>query len=200
MKYLIYLHGFNSSSQSEKAQLTSKFFKSHTKDYQQAITVIVPDLPPAPLEAMSLIHALVKEKGRENVLGFIGSSLGGFYSIYLQRYYAQAGNTPKAVLINPAVRPYDLLTHYLGENKNMYTGVSYIVEPHHMDELKSLLTEPINKPSHTMLFTQTGDEVLDYQEAVSSLMNAKIWVQFGGSHAFDDYAFVLPSMLAFCLK
>ena len=103
-------------------------------------------------------------------------------------------------MINPAIRPFDLLQEYLGENQNMYTGESYMVEPCHMDDLKSLIVQPINQASHTMLLTQTDDEVLAYQEAVSYLVNAKMWIQYGGSHAFDDYAFVLPSMLAFCLK
>lgn len=200
MKYLIYLHGFNSSPQSEKAQLTTDFFHIHSKKYGQEITVIVPALPPAPLAATSLVHDLIKQNGRENLLGFIGSSLGGFYSMYLQRYYSQGGHTPKAILINPAIRPYDLLTHYLGENQNMYTGEAYVVEPYHMDDLKSLVVEPIKQPNLTMLLTQTDDEVLAFQEAVTELAGVKMWVQFGGSHAFDDYAIVLPSMLAFCLK
>ena len=200
MKYLIYLHGFNSSPQSEKAQLTTEFFHTHSKVSDQAITVIVPALPPSPLAAISLVHDVIKQQGRENLLGFIGSSLGGFYSMYLQRYYAQGDHTPKAILINPAIRPYDLLTHYLGENQNMYTGETYFVESSHMDDLKSLIVEPIKQPSLTMLLTQTDDEVLAFQEAVTQLAGVKMWVQFGGSHAFDDYALVLPSMLTFCLK
>ena len=200
MKYLIYLHGFNSSPQSEKAQLTTEFYHTHSAAFGQTINVIVPALPPWPLAAISLVHDLIKQKGRENLLGFIGSSLGGFYSMYLQRYYSQADRTPKAILINPAIRPYDLLTQYLGENQNMYTGENYVVESSHMDDLTSLIVEPIKQPNLTMLLTQTDDEVLAFQEAVTRLSGVKMWVQFGGSHAFDDYALVLPSMLAFCLK
>ncbi len=200
MKYLIYLHGFNSSPQSEKAQLTTEFYHTHSTAAGQAINVIVPALPPSPLAAISLVHDLIKQKGRENLLGFIGSSLGGFYSMYLQRYYSQTDRTPKAILINPAIRPYDLLTQYLGENQNMYTGETYVVESSHMDDLRSLIVEPIKQPNLTMLLTQTGDEVLAFQEAVTQLAGVKMLVQFGGSHAFDDYALVLPSMLAFCLS
>jgi hypothetical protein len=200
LKYLIYLHGFNSSPQSEKAQLTTDFFRNNSTKYNEAVTVIVPALPPAPLDAIALVHDLVEQKGRENLLGFIGSSLGGFYSIYLQGYYSKADHIPKAILINPSVRPYDLLTQYLGENQNLYTGESYIVESFHMDDLKTLITKPFNKPSHTMLVTQTGDEVLDYQEAVTYLEGAKMWIQYGGNHAFEDFAVVLPSILAFCQK
>tara|TARA_R110002167_G_scaffold100989_12_gene263444 strand:- start:110 stop:712 length:603 start_codon:yes stop_codon:yes gene_type:complete len=200
LKYLIYLHGFNSSPQSEKARLTKEFFCFHSKAAEQTMTVIVPSLPPSPSAAISLVHELIKQQGRENLIGFIGSSLGGFYSMYLQRYYSQEGHIPKAILINPAIRPYELLTQYLGENQNMYTGETYVVESSHMNELKSLIVEPIRQPNHTMLLTQTDDEVLAYQDGVTYLSGVKMWVQFGGSHAFDDYALVLPSMLAFCLK
>ena len=48
--------------------------------------------------------------------GFIGSSMGGYFSSYLLERYGG-----KAVLINPAVQPYNLLADYLGEHVNPYT-------------------------------------------------------------------------------
>ena len=201
MKYLIYLHGFNSSPKSEKAQLTIDYFQSYSSEtLGQKIKIFVPALPSAPLDAISLVHHLIEQQGQENLLGFIGSSLGGFYSIYLQQYYSQAGFIPKAILINPAVRPYELLTDYLGENQNMYTGERYIIESSHMDDLKSLAIKPVVQHKYTMVLTQTDDEVLNYQEAVSYLAGATIWIQHGGSHAFDNYASVLPCILSFCFK
>lgn len=189
MKYIVYLHGFNSSPQSEKAQLTSKYFQTHR---HQSIKVIVPALPPSPLDAIAKVHELIEECGRDNLLGFIGSSLGGFYSLYLQNFYASALNTPKIALINPAVRPYDLLLDYLGENQNMYTGETYIIKHEHMDDLKSLAVQATFSHEFTLLLTQTGDEVLPYQDAVNRLNQASMWVQYGGSHAFDNYQGVLP--------
>lgn len=200
MKYLIYLHGFNSSPQSEKAQLTVNYFQAHASDKRQEIKVLVPALPPAPLEAISLVHALIKKHGQENLLGFMGSSLGGFYSLFLQTFYSQGNDSLKAILINPAVRPFDLLTAYLGENQNMYTGERYQVEASHMEDLKSLVVEPSCHSNNTMLLTQTHDEVLNYQEAVSHLQGAKLWIQYGGSHAFDHYESVLPCMFGFFFK
>lgn len=194
MKYIIYLHGFNSSPQSEKAQLTKDYFQVH---YDQIISVMVPALPPAPLEAIAYIHHLIERNGRDNLLGFIGSSLGGFYSLYLQRFYASSSATPKAVLINPAVRPYDLLQDYLGENQNLYTGEKYMIEPEHMDDLSSLIVQPVSQPKLIFLLTQTADEVLDYQDAISYLAGGSMWIQFGGSHAFDHYLSVLPSIRGF---
>lgn len=176
------------------------YFQRHSSYKGQEIKVIVPALPPAPLGAISLVHALIKQHGQKNLLGFIGSSLGGFYSLYLQDFYRRGAYQPKAILINPAVRPYELLADYLGENQNMYTGERYIVEPSHMEDLKSLVVEPSCQPDSTILLTQTNDEVLNYQEAVSYLQGAKIWVQYGGSHAFEQYERVLPSILGCFFK
>jgi predicted esterase YcpF (UPF0227 family) len=200
LKYLIYLHGFNSSPQSEKAQLTTDYFQLQSKKTAQVINIFVPALPPAPLDAISLVHDLIKLHGRENLLGFIGSSLGGFYSIYLQQYYSHQENILKAILINPAVHPYDLLTNYLGENQNLYTGESYIIDSSHMEDLKSLVVKPIVQADFTMILTQTEDEVLNYQEAVSYFEGASMWIQYGGSHAFENFASALPCIYSFCFK
>lgn len=197
MKYIVYLHGFNSSPQSEKAQITCAYFKELS---DSGINIIVPALPSEPLKAIDSIHELIGLHGREGLLGFIGSSLGGFYSLYLQHFYSSPTNIPKTVLINPAVRPYDLLKDYVGENQNMYTGEKYIVKAEHMADLKSLCVQPISDPRFTFLVTQTGDEVLNYQEAISLLVNAKMWIQFGGNHAFEQYLSVLPSIHCFFEK
>ena len=200
MSYLIYLHGFNSSPQSEKAKLTVEFFEKNTLKGGKRIAVYVPPLSASPLDAIVQIHDLIDSLGRESLIGFIGSSLGGFYSIYLQRYYSDSSYTPKVVLLNPAVRPYELLSDYLGENQNMYTGERYIVEESHMEDLKSLISQSIKNPEFTMLLTQTGDEVLNFQEAIDYLDGAAMWIQYGGSHAFDGFSNVLPVIWEFFSK
>ncbi len=194
MSYLIYLHGFNSSPQSEKAQLTLEFFEKRSLSDGNRIAVLVPHLSASPLDAIAQVHDLIDSLGRENLIGFIGSSLGGFYSVFLQRYYSDSSFTPKVVLLNPALRPYELLSDYLGENQNMYTGERYIVEASHMEDLKSLISQPIKTPEYTMLLTQTGDEVLNFQEAIDYLDGAAMWVQYGGTHAFDRFSNVLPAI------
>lgn len=205
MKYLIYLHGFNSSPQSEKARLTQNYFAALTSQKNQPVNVIVPALPPEPLDAIEHIKDMVASLGRDKLLGFIGSSLGGYYSIYLQNYFsqpeqAQGMSSPKAVLINPAVRPYDSLEAYVGENQNMYTGERYTVKLSHMDDLKSLVVKPLVHPQLTYLLTQTNDEVLACQDGVEYLKGAKMWIQYGGSHAFEGFSAALPSIEAFCLR
>jgi len=185
MKVLIYLHGFNSSPQSDKARLTCDFFEKEASCFK----VYVPALPSGPMDAIQLVDELVQTHGSESIAGFIGSSLGGYYSLYFQHRYQLP-----VVLINPAIQPYTLLLDYLGENVNLYTGECYNVEMGHMDELKSLEVSPILSPDKTFLLTQTADEVLSFQQAVTFLDGAKMWVQSGGSHSFDDFYKVLPAI------
>jgi len=185
MKALIYLHGFNSSPQSEKACLTCEYFEKNSS----YLKVYVPKLPPGPVEAIQVVDSLVQSLGRDSIAGFIGSSLGGYYSLYFQHRYQLP-----VVLINPAIQPYTLLLDYLGENVNLYTGESYQVEVAHMDELKLLEVSHIPSPDTIFLLTQTADEVLMFQQAVTLLDGAKMWIQPGGSHAFDDFFKVLPAI------
>jgi len=185
MKVLIYLHGFNSSPQSEKARVTSEYFEKNSS----CLRVCIPALPPGPLDAISVVDGLVQSLGRESIAGFIGSSLGGYYGLYFQHRYQLP-----LVLINPAIEPYTLLIDYLGENVNLYTGERYEVKMTHMDELKSLEVSYTASPEKMFLLTQTADEVLMFQQAVTLLDGAKMWIQSGGSHAFDDFFKVLPAI------
>lgn len=188
MKALIYLHGFNSSPQSKKARQTCNYFETESSNF----TVHVPALPFRPKDAIKVVDELIQSLGLTSIAGFIGSSLGGYYSLYFQRRYQLP-----AVLINPAVQPYTLLLDYLGENVNVYTDERYIVEMKHMDELRSLEVTSRATPENLLLLTQTGDEVLAYQDAVTRLHGAKMWVQSGGSHAFDGFRKVLPAINSF---
>lgn len=48
--------------------------------------------------------------------------------------------------MNPAVRPFDLLQDFLGDNENPYTHQKYRLAPHHMDELLALRIPTITSP------------------------------------------------------
>lgn len=71
MSRILYLHGFNSSPQSAKAQ----GFKQWLSVTHPDIELLVPQLPPYPQQAAQLIEKLVKDNANDK-LGLIGSSLG----------------------------------------------------------------------------------------------------------------------------
>lgn len=177
----VYLHGFLSSPDSKKAQELRQYFADHNIERQ----ILIPALDFSPEQAIQqgsdAIQALQQQEGIEQVF-VMGSSLGGFYATYL----SQTENI-KAVLINPAVRPYELLDKYLGPNKHYYDGQTYFLEMKHIKQLKKLEIESISDPNDVLLMQQTGDETLDYRLACSKYSNCPSWIESGGSHSFDDF-------------
>lgn len=83
------------------------------------------------------------------------------------------------MLVNPAVKPYELLADFLGPQTNPYTQEEYVLEANHMDELKALDVDEIKQPSDFWLLQQEEDEVLDYRQAVERYQGAKQTVEAG---------------------
>src|SRR5688572_19840365 len=124
---LIYVHGFNSSALSHKAGLV----KSRMEALGRASDFACPELPHRPARAIASLEDLVRERPHDTAL--IGSSLGGYYATWLAENYGV-----RAVLANPAVRPYELLKDAVGVQTNLYTGAQYEFTATHLDELRAL--------------------------------------------------------------
>jgi predicted esterase YcpF (UPF0227 family) len=92
----------------------------------------------------------------------------------------------RAALINPAVRPHELLCDYLGPQTNPYTDERYELLPAHMDELKALAV-PVTAPERLWILQQQEDEVLDYRKALTEYRFARLSLECGGNHAFTGF-------------
>ena len=55
----------------------------------------------------------------------------------------------------------------------------------------------ITRPERYYLLAETGDEVLDYREAVALFTGARQTVLEGGDHGFSRFSEYLPAILAF---
>lgn len=177
----IYVHGFNSSPQSFKAQFMIKEFER--LGISENLTV--PELSHWPLQAMDQLTVLVKQY--DDVL-LIGSSLGGFYATWLTERFDYA----RAVLVNPAVAPHRLLESELGETKNYYSGESYTLTLDHLKQLNALYLDHLVFPERLLLMLQEGDQTLDYRDAVAYYAKAEQIVQPEGNHGFENFDKVLP--------
>lgn len=181
---LIYIHGFNSSPASFKARLVERRLQEEGRGAEYRC----PALPPSPHAAMELLTSIVHSAKTPPAL--IGSSLGGFYATWLAERFELA-----AVLVNPAVRPYELLQQYVGRQKNIYTGVEYELTTAAVDELRAY--EPAERVrGRYLLLARTGDEVLDTTQAQQWYQGHAQIIVGGGDHGFSDFANYLDIVLA----
>ncbi len=170
---IIYIHGFGSSGRGGKSLQLLEYFKS------QNIPCISPSLSYVPELAIDTLGQLIESYDEVTL---IGSSLGGFYSIYLAEKYAL-----KAVLINPAVDSSKTLKRMLSLDEmatNYYDDTHFEWKQSHVDMLLRYRVKEVQNGEYFLLL-QTGDDVLDYRDALAKLPNAKSIVEEGGTHSFE---------------
>lgn len=183
---LLYIHGFNSSPQSMKAESTRKYMaKNHPE-----VNFYCPQIISSPSSAIEQLEDIIALKPSDSWY-IMGSSLGGYFATYFAEKYQT-----KAVLINPAVKPFDLMAGILGEQVNPYTQERYQVLAQHIVELKVLEQKNISKNNY-LVMVQTGDEVLDYQQAVEKYRHCQLVIEQGGDHSFINYENALPNIALF---
>ena len=127
-----------------------------------------------------------------DIIGLLGSSMGGFYGTWLTEKHGC-----KAVLINPAVRPWLGGDHLLGDQENYHTGEVHRFEQKHLDQLEQFYVANLAAPSRFLVLVQEGDEVLDYRQAAEKYAACKLIVEAGGDHGFQDYERHLPDIVSF---
>ncbi|MDG2090778.1 MAG: YqiA/YcfP family alpha/beta fold hydrolase [Gammaproteobacteria bacterium] len=189
---LIYLHGFKSSPKSQKAQSLIDFAQNELIELidQGKLEVLVPTLPYKPEQAIALIEELILDSAKTV---FIGSSLGGFYSIYFaERFHC------KAVLVNPLVELDESLADtFLGHHINLYNGEEFEIEMSDAEYLLTLEQSNIKQQDNYLLLLETGDEVLDYKLAIKKFPKAAQVVIPGGNHRFESFEKYLPEIVEF---
>ncbi|WP_428023915.1 YqiA/YcfP family alpha/beta fold hydrolase [Arcobacter sp.] len=169
---IIYIHGFASSGLGGKAALFKEYYNEE---------LISPSLSYVPSLAIDTLEQLIESYiSLEEEVYLVGSSLGGYYAIYLANKY-----NLKAVLINPAVYAYETLDK-IGTATNYYDYSSFEVIKEHLTYLKSIEVNEIKNQSNFMVLLQEDDEVLDFNDAVEKLPESELIIEQGGSHSFDE--------------
>jgi len=183
---IIYLHGFNSSPQSDKARHLKQYLDAQGKGAEFAC----PQLPHRPDRAVAVVEAEIVRHPKEKIT-LVGSSLGGFYATWLAEKHGV-----RAVLINPAIDPHVSLRAYLGPQQAFQGGERYELTEEHLRQWKEFFVAKV-RPERYLLLVETGDEVLDYRAAVRKYRGAKQVVVQGGDHSLASFPGQIPLILEF---
>ena len=181
---ILYVHGWNSHANARKAQLIEHELKNHEIFDTASIT-----LKNHPREAIKQLTEFILEKQSKYNVHLVGSSLGGYYSVFL----AETLNL-KAAMINPAVWAYKIFENDRGDVENLNTGEKYFIDQAWIDSLEEMFIENPS-PDKYLVLLQTGDETLDYKYAEKYFSGARIIVDEGGSHSFDGLEQKIPQIL-----
>jgi hypothetical protein len=183
---ILYLHGFASSPASAKSMMLAATLQARG----QAERLFCPALSPVPCEAIAQAQAIIAAYA--GPLTVVGSSLGGFYATWLAETHDL-----RAVLINPAVVAPISLKKYIGMQTNVHTGKAFEFTAEHIAQLRGLEVPGI-RPERYLLLVETGDEVLDYRNAVARYAGCRQRILAGGDHSFTRFADLLPELLEYC--
>jgi uncharacterized protein len=192
---IFYLHGFNSASLDVKGRLLIRKDKLRVLQAFCAdndLLLLAPNVDYRDFEALiedalfAWNHYL--DQGCEVV--FMGSSMGGFASEYLAMKTGA-----KAIMINPVIRPSELLLRFIGVEANYETGEPYDWLPSHCDQYvdhERRLADNLRAIDRTVLL-DCDDELLDAEQTRLKYQTIARVVSFdGGSHAFEHMQQALP--------
>lgn len=182
---LIYAHGFNSSPRSAKAVALG----AHLQQHHPAIDYQVPQLPGDAAAAVAIVEQLVASA--DGPVGLVGSSLGGFYAtVVAERHYLPV------VLVNPVVAPHRLLAGYRGTQLNPYTGEKYELDDRQIALLEELMPAAPCWGRYWLLLG-SGDEVLDYRDALAWYGPSPAEIEPGDDHSLHRFPHHLPALVDF---
>jgi len=173
---ILYLHGLNSAGTAGKA--------TTLRESLAPMPVITPTYPAhrpkqAVAELNQLIEGLIRKTSK---LIIVGSSMGGFYGQYLARQFP----VTQLILINPALKPWELLHQREGEQQNFVTGERYLLTLEDIQQTRNYEIKTVNDGIATTLFLDKGDETIDYQVAVNIYRDsAELMIFEGGDHRFQ---------------
>ena len=188
---IIYLHGFQSSPMSKKGQQLEQYCTN-----VEHADVHLPDLNKPPEHVLRDISKLIESLPLDQVR-LVGSSLGGFYATYLVAKYGCP-----AVLINPAMQPWQLFEDLFGiEQIPLKVTDLWTLDADQLQQLQSIADTKLKHADKILVLLQRGDEVLDYRQAQryynAAQPSALILTDADGNHAMDDFEEKLPFVLRF---
>lgn len=176
---ILYLHGFASAGKnSVKEKALKEMFPEET--------VYSPNLSHDPVEATQEAEKYLRQiyNDGHNKTIIVGTSLGGFYAWYLSAKF----DIP-AVLINPVYSPNEVMTQFLGKNKNFATGKEFEWVEEHIAQLEKYadFAKKNYDKSIIKVVVAKDDDLIPYEKVIKTFTHdhTDIHVFDDGGHRFD---------------
>lgn len=194
---IVYIHGLDSNPNADKAQK----IKAYCAEHFPQIKVVAPDLNCAPDQAIKRLEAIIAD---DPDTGLVGSSLGGFYATILSNLTGK-----RAVLLNPSVQSGESMKRFFSEDfdnlPDTYVGHTtpdgWAISKRDINWLVAHRASRASYPQNLLVILKTGDELLDYQNAVEFFSQtdaqSHILIEEGGDHRMTDFETKLPQVMKF---
>ena len=177
---IVYLHGLSSAGSSHKA--------TELRQRLAPIPLFSPTYPahlaqPA-VEALSreFTHWTESTIAHKKPLLVVGSSMGGFYGQYLARRFP----IDHLVMINPVLRPWDLLRQVVGWHYNEPLDQRYFLTTEMVEATRPYALEKVCDGVPTSLLLDQGDQLIDWRIAADIYRDCgELYCFEGGNHAFE---------------
>ena len=179
-KKILYVHGFGSSGQSGTV--------TRIREVLPQATVIAPDLPVHPEEAMALLHKVCEQEHPDLI---IGTSMGGMYAEMLYGY--------NRILVNPALQMGDTM------KEHGMTGAQHFSNPRQDGVQDFMVTKALVKEYKEMTEQCFSGMTADEQKRVWGLFGDEdttvntfdlfhehypTAIRFHGEHRMNDVSFM----------
>ena len=178
---ILYIHGLASCGTGNKSRALATHFG--------AGNLLAPDLPMEPALTAALLEEIVVQ---EDVDLVVGSSLGGFHAVWLNRLRAIP-----TVLVNPAVRPWESLAPYVGKLTSWCSKETLELTTAHLGQLRTMAREPDPATESYLVLLGDEDEVLDHRESAARFSRFDVRVAAGEDHRFRTFSDWLPAIETF---
>lgn len=188
MRPTLYLHGFLSHPNSAKPQLLRAAHEKVGKPF------IAPELYMSPREVRDHLIELVVSL--EEAPDLIGSSLGGYYAVWLKEH----AEAHRAVLLNPALGNWGKVEFksgwhpVSGIDKQMFVCESF------MDELEEGLVRGLARPQDYLSLISLQDEVLDAGVTLEFLKGTNLIKIPTGDHRISNFKPHVSEIMDFLLN
>lgn len=193
---IIYLHGFNSASVDLSGNLLTskqKLVVLNRFCQENQIKFCTPNVDYRNFEQVisDLSRLFVDLEGEGYKVLFMGSSLGGFTSEYM----AMKTQT-KAIMINPAISPSELLLQFVGVTENFEIKQAFDWNIAHCDQYQAYeeaLKELSESQVSRLILLDMADELIDSSKTLKKYQKIANVVTFeGGSHGFEHIEEAMP--------